>query len=234
MKKRGFTLAEIMVALSLIGIVTSLTIPTFISQSKNKATAGKLSVIVSSVENAFTSMIASEAVQNLSETRFAGDPSVANLSGFLKITSSHANFVTLYNNNQTPFRTLSGDNVNPNQTITFETKNGAYLIYHTNAVNRDEANVQNWGGSVSDSIGRLTIDVNGSLRPNVWGRDVFYFRIGNDGILYPAGSLNFSILENNNNTSLWNTAGSTNICTDLSKNWGCTARLVENNYEVDY
>ena len=36
MKKLGLTLAEVMVALALIGVITSLTIPTFVSSNKNK------------------------------------------------------------------------------------------------------------------------------------------------------------------------------------------------------
>ena len=71
-------------------------------------------------------------------------------------------------------------------------------------------------------------------QPNRWGRDAFYFYIGTDGLLYPVGSINVSILEFEDATNHWNTAGSSFICTDDSKGLGCTARLVENNYKVDF
>ena len=47
------------------------------------------------------------------------------------------------------------------------------------------------------TTGHLAIDVNGNAKPNILGRDVFYFRVGYDGVLYPAGSLNYSILQKN-------------------------------------
>ena len=88
MKKFGFTLAEVMVALALIGVITSLTIPTFISSNKNKTNSAKLSTTISVVENAFTSMIAAEAVHDLTETQFGREHNAANLGRYLKLTNS--------------------------------------------------------------------------------------------------------------------------------------------------
>ena len=234
MKKLGFTLAEVMIALSLIGVIASLTIPTFVSETKNKANANKLATTVSAIENAFTSMIANEGVQDLSETAFAGSPTAGNLSNYLKISGSSGNYVNLYNNNNKPFKDLSGSSNTLSWTDSFKMKNGAYIIYSSNSVDIDSANVTSWGGTITNSIGRIIIDVNGSLKPNIWGRDAFYFRIGNDGLLYPAGSLNFSILEKNSNSHLWNGSSGNFLCNEKEKTQGCTARLIENNYEVDY
>ena len=62
MKKYGFTLAEVLIALGIIGVVASLTAPTFVSNIRNTAYAARLSATVSTLENAFTTMIAKEDV----------------------------------------------------------------------------------------------------------------------------------------------------------------------------
>ena len=232
MKKRGFTLAEVMVAMALIGVIASLTIPTFISSSKNKSNATKLATIVSVTENAFTSMIVSEAVDSLSETAFGKQPTSTNLGKYLKV-SGESSSMTDYYQSTNPFLTLnrttmSGFSVEK----IFETKNGALLFFNSNSVTRDD--YEDLGGTVGSSIGTLVVDVNGPAKPNVWGRDAFYFRIGDDGILYPAGSLNFSILEDNNANNLWDKESSKYKCISSGKNIGCTACLIENNYEITY
>lgn len=231
MKKRGFTLAEVLIALALIGIVASMTIPTFVSSSRNQANASKLSTIVSAVENAFTSMIAIDAVQTLRETTFGTTPNLENFSEFIKLAGS-ANALNTYYESNTPFITINRVASNIDVTEIFQTKNGALLIFEDDPITRN--NVAALGGTVSGSMGKLAIDVNGATGPNMWGRDVFYFRIGDDGILHPAGSINFSILENNNEEDTWSNNNSDYACTDATKTFGCTARLIENNYEIDY
>ena len=237
MKKFGFTLAEVMVALALIGVITSLTIPTFIASNRNRTNGAKAATMISAVENAFTSMIAAEAVQNLGETAFGRNPNAANLSRYIKI-QNNTNNIRDYYNVANPFRLIStnepwadftGDSI-------FETKNGALLIFDNDPFDINQAVLDAQGGTVDGTLGTLTIDINGSEPPNVWGRDAFYFRIGNDGLLYPAGSRNFSILESNGDTAdnTWDNPDTAFACTDGRKEMGCTARLIQNNFEVDY
>lgn len=222
MKKRGFTLAEVMIALGLIGVIASLTIPTFVANSKNRANAAKLATTVSAVENAFTSMIATEAVNDLTETDFGSARTETNFGKYLKLQGSDTTLASYYGT-ANPFVTLSKTGSQPTVTRIFQAKSGALLIYNDSSVAAAADD------SHPGSIGQLTIDVNGSAKPNVWGRDVFYFRIGNDGLLYPAGGDKFKAIDS--------TEGANMSCTDGTngtKNQGCTARLIENNYEIDY
>lgn len=218
MKKRGFTLAEVMVALALIGVIASLTIPTFIANSKNRANATKLATTISAVENAFTSMIATEAVNDLTETDFGTSKSEANLGKYLKLDGSETT-LTSYYGTDSPFMTLKRAGSQPSVTRIFQAKSGALLIYHDSNVNAPNDN------SHPGSIGHLAIDVNGTANPNVWGRDVFYFRVGYDGILYPAGGSKFSAMDAD---------GKNMGCSGETMNQGCTAKLIEDNYEVRY
>ena len=69
MKKFGFTLAEVLITLGIIGVVAALTAPALVLSSRNEANAAKLSVVVSNLENAFTTAIAQEGASSLYGTR---------------------------------------------------------------------------------------------------------------------------------------------------------------------
>lgn len=73
MKKYGFTLAEVLIALGIIGVISSLTAPTFIANIQNSSNAARLSATVSTLENAFTTMIAKEEADTLFETEAWND-----------------------------------------------------------------------------------------------------------------------------------------------------------------
>lgn len=216
MKKRGFTLAEVMIAMALIGVIASLTIPTFVSSSRNKANATKLGTIVTATENAFVSMIASEAVQDLTETPFysllSSDmaSAMAELNKYLKITYGNSN----------------------GQYAIVTTKNGATLNFNFETKNATEAAANSAGFSSLGSIGQVIIDVNGSAKPEKDGRDKFYFLVGDNGTLYPAGGRIYSLIDTS--AKLWNTSDANYSCQNGSVTRGCTARLMENSYEVDY
>lgn len=95
-------------------------------------------------------------------------------------------------------------------------------------------------GVVTDSrtVATIYVDVNGKDMPNKFGRDVFAFVLVDDGHLYPYGSENAAIaleLSVANNANTWKSDNVTYGCTKKGfKGLGCTARLVENNFKVDY
>ena len=69
MKKLGFTLAEVLITLGIIGVVAALTTPALVLSSRNEASAAKLAVCISNLENAFQNAITQEGVDDLFQTR---------------------------------------------------------------------------------------------------------------------------------------------------------------------
>ena len=69
MKKSGYTVAEAIITMAIIGVVASLTIPTFISSYKKNTYANTLSSAVSDFENAMQMIMVKDGVDDLLDTK---------------------------------------------------------------------------------------------------------------------------------------------------------------------
>ena len=112
-----------------------------------------------------------------------------------------------------------------------ETASGANIFFKSPEIYKPE-------GSKEYRASTVFIDVNGGAAPNKFGRDVFAFVLNEDGNLLPFGSENAAMtlgLTTDNDANTWKTNNIMFGCTGNGFNGlGCTARLKENNYKVDY
>ena len=265
MKKSGFTLAEILISLTIIGIIASLTIPPLISESQREIAAKRLSSAVSAIETGFTNAIMAEGKQDLSETTLWSQGALNYLAsadqrktfagnlGRYMILGGYKNSVADVYNGAT-VSALANDGSRGN-TITdtaewgipIELKNGAFFFITTyvrgasdnlgSVLTEDQAAAL--GTSLKYAIAMVYIDVNGNSSPNIVGRDIFGFFMGDNGILYPVGSKDVSVYLTNADGLYWNHDSASNwfACTNSLKSgnaFGCTARLIENNYNMNY
>ena len=267
MKKSGFTLAEVLITLGIIGVVAALTAPALVMSSRNEANAAKLSVVMSNLENAFTNMLVSEGVDNLFQTRLwqnAGNKAAfaGNLGRYMHINgfrdlAGEAGITTYYSNNNQPRGLNASGARDETKDLTFflsqaavggigvshiiETKNGATIFIHPNEnqnpTQAEKDAITNQGGSLYNMAADLYIDVNGVTSPNTLGRDIFAFYLGDNGILYPLGGLDVSIIDGAGQDNLWNSASAGNkCCLDGNIDWeyGCTARVIAEGYKMNY
>lgn len=259
MKKIGFTLAEVLVTLSIIGVVAALTLPGLVTSHRNQVNATRLASTVGILENAFSNMLVQEGVDSLFETQawrnavnanvetgqrlFAG-----NLGRYLKhngfrtsdeVRNAYENNITgigAQGNHASCWRSgnlTCGSAKTSNQFISL--KNGALVAIHTLASNNDEEDrIRAAGGRLVNEAADVMIDVNGPEEgPNIWGRDNFNFYLGHDGVLYAAGSREVYIYEGLALDADWNG----DACDTTNANaigYICTNRLIENGYRVDY
>ena len=253
MRKFGFTLAEVLITLGLIGVVAAITIPSLTSGSQEQANAAKLAASVSTIENAFTSAMTKDRVENLNDSVLWDDlPAVDNTSDdddksllagrlgqYLALSGyKDSDGSVKYGMTNSGGRGSATDACSTYLVLVM--KNGAELMISRENDNGflalDDEDVVPRGVSLKEIVADVIIDVNGPSGPNTVGRDLFRFILGQDGVLYPYGSFNVINYINSNagDTATWATATGDNGCNSTSMSWGCTARLIDNGYKVNY
>ena len=249
----GFTLAEVLITLGIIGVVAALTMPALVAKYRNLVYVTRLKKAYSTLENGFKKMLADDEVQYLSDTTAfnsitkdsyygnsfsGGDANIcpvfnSYLKKYFKIvdikTDAEAEFYTLSNKNKYKSSFL----------IMFE--DGSMLRYLRlyKSVSHDYENCEEkakLGGKLCVRQGDLKIDVNGMSPPNKLGRDIFNFVISEDGRLFPEGGKDYAYWHGNVGIT-WRAYYWTNgnECEDINSSGdGCAGRIMEKGWIMDY
>lgn len=229
MKKFGFTLAEVLITLGVIGIITATTIPTFVANAQNKANAAKLSATITTLETAFSNMMTDEGTSDIYEIiNYENNGGIDKLVNFLKITmkkDENTDIVEIITEEAYPG--LKKENYFA-KTIDGDKLIGSEFIGHVMAafITKNSNNIY-----IMDDKS-VVIDTSKG-NPNILGRDIFIFYLNEDGKLYPYGSKYLANMSDE--YEYWKESSDKYFaCNDTKKGAGCTARLVENNFVVDY
>ena len=188
MKLKGFTLAETLITLGIIGIVAAMTIPTLITNHQKKQTATKLVKAISTLnqlirlsENENGEFSTWEKLKDQEEfiTRYIKPyTKVMQTCNPVQKCGYKAGTVWKYMNNsvgsyggpnyggRTPFLGIDG------------------IVYTFGYINTD------LGEIVGDNNIIIIIDINGKDKPNQFGKDIFFFlRDENSNSVIPYGAV---------------------------------------------
>jgi len=202
MKKRGFTLAEILIALGIIGVVAALTIPSMTTGHNKNVWAKSLAVAKSNFDRAMTTVIMKELANNLSETEVwqaADEDFIPKLNKVFELKKYEEDYI---------------DGIDGTSYIS---RNG--IVYF---IKKEDNDATDKSGDLTKSVAKVTIDINAKNKPNTVGKDIFYYYLGDNGILYPFGG-----------EDVEKAFGETYSC-DSTGLEGCAGRLAENGYNMDY
>ena len=207
--KKAFTLAEVLITLSILGIVAAISIPNLIQNYKEKSTVVKLKKVYSQLQNAFD---VEEAINGPYDTWNSflcswDDVRLKNKG----CTKADYSYVTLSNNgkmalimrNLAQQKECSTDVSHP-----LAENDGCYIT-------QDEGEVKTLAGSqygdaytwgklyysymtnrylLKDGTfifynqdNRIDIDINGKKGPNTMGKDIFQFTVSNRGFVPRGG-----------------------------------------------
>lgn len=178
MFKKGFTLAEVIITLGVIGVISALTIPTLIQDTSEAEIEPKLNKARSAIMQANKALLYEYGVDRISETGLFGQDGsspvnteayMQRLGDFIKISSSY----------------------NKNDDVEFEENDALHLdlTYHTIV---DGVSVALYSQYVYNEfntdakphmtqIGTYVLDVNGRDKPNARNKDIYYFEAKDDG-----------------------------------------------------
>ncbi len=257
MKKIGFTLAEVLITLGIIGVVAALTAPALVQNTGTAQIGPKLAKAVSTFETANQNLLTESGMDTLlSANAFDGNGSeeanyINNLSNYLRISyydqtnlsQKYETLVTNYDGSALTNVVYDGINIAEAIKNIGLTKDGFYYGININiefyngfkALNRFLIAA---GGHqiVADHLvgmGTVVIDINGKAKPNRLGKDVFVFELKSEGMLTAIGSQKWSSLQNETDYR-WNEGN--NRCDETSVGTGvtCAGSIFENDLKVIY
>jgi len=95
--------------------------------------------------------------------------------------------------------------------------------------------IKKQGGKFYERLGVIFVDTNGDQGPNMLGRDLFQFMIGQDGNLYPAGgkdTMYYTGLDYYN----WDNSNKVYGCKTDGDFFGqgCAGRIIEEGWQMNY
>lgn len=201
--KNGFTLAEVLITLVIVGVVAAMTIPTLINKTQKQECIAGLKKANS---------VLSQAVYKIGQNKGypVGDYSFFNNSDFadefakiISITKKCNSFVECFGKNGVNQHTfLSGGALNLTDGKAVVASDGQIFLFSTNT--------GKYGISQEDEaayIGRILVDVNGHKNPNKLGYDTFAFYLINNKGMIPAGNASTENCSKSATYSGWACAG---------------------------
>ena len=168
MKKRGFTLAEILIALGIVGVIAALTMPAFNANTQSAKIGPQLAKAKADFEQAAMAVLNDAQADSLRDAMMCPESKPnCDANERVQIINSVPDF--WFNIG----RYLKGS------------RNGIGFLT-SNGVSYDCVGPV---AAPSDVIyGQCSIDINGTQGPNEDARDIFYFLLIEDGTLVPWGS----------------------------------------------
>lgn len=241
-KKRGFTLAEVLITLGIIGIIAEITIPTLMYNIQKQDWVVKLEKTYTTFNQALIKVAndygcagdlrctglfdsSSQSLQTL------GD----GLASYFKVAKncelndnygcSSNSVAPNYNGSGTRY---SLESIGATSAYRFITADGVSIMIYSTVNNCSQVNGPTY---LSQVCGWIYFDVNGLKGPNNIGRDIFRFFISNGKgpLLYPIGGSDCIV----SGTSCSWTNGD-NCNTNNPSGTRCTGRIIEEGWQMKY
>lgn len=175
MNKFGFTLAEVLVTLGIIGVVAAMTMPTLISNHQKTVYVTQLKKVYTELSQAAKRAINDNNAVSLDETRFNSNV-VGASSNFLK---TYFNVVQDCDTSLTPCFAESYKYINGTAFEAYEPEAAVSLSSGASISVRNNAFIYQSDGY--HGYMDLHVDINGAAPPNIVGRDMFYIQLYSDG-----------------------------------------------------
>ena len=154
----GFTLAEVLVTLGIIGVVAALTLPTLIRNYEEKATVTKVKKVYTTLANAVQLATFEKGEYDMTSATISQD-FWDYLSPYLKLSKDCGTGEGCWSNEKIKFlHGANGGNINT-------------LSIYNKAILEDGTLLQVYKN------GEIRADINGFRKPNTQGIDIFYFHV---------------------------------------------------------
>lgn len=190
--KVGFTLAEVLVTLGIVGVVSALTVPSLMKNHQRQVFVTQLHKVYNEMQQAVDMYVADNRYTSLGESRLRNNASELKnfVNTYFKIVKDcGTHYVPCFADE---YSSLNGDTASIknglcNMIVTIA--DGASICFDVakmdNETNEDGEDLTSANSVGTDGeIMVVEVDINGKQGPNVYGRDMFNFVVGKNGNIY--------------------------------------------------
>lgn len=178
MKRFGFTLAEVLITIGIIGLIAEFTIPTLMNNIQNSEFKAAYKKTYSIINQATLELKTDNGGSLVGLFSSANNQIDIYKSKMHILTSCHST------------DTGRGCSLNPltNTDATITLSDGSIIGSNGDGLDGGSCNNDSWGkANFGQNIcGEFYIDVNGNKKPNIKGKDMFWVGVGPDKVI-PAG-----------------------------------------------
>ena len=188
--KYGFTLAEVLIVLIIIGVIAAITIPSVMQNTQKQEFVSALQKSYSTLSQATNYIIAEHGSPNCTSGGWA-----CSSTSIYEMYKKYLSYIKDCNSNKecwykNEFKTLDGstnpensnwrnDNTNYKKFILAD----GILVMVDGSVSTQCKGTSATAKFTKNWCAKFIIDINGIKSPNIWGRDVFHFMIKEDGLV---------------------------------------------------
>lgn len=210
--KKGFTLAEVLITLLIIGVVSSLVIPSLINNTQRQEDYSKLLKAVSVIQTAGNLIRIENGGRMVNVVNYSVD--LANLfaekMNYIKRCDNTASSPNCYMSNSDNMYNLQGGYIGDYTPYPYQshskivTNDGIVYIFQVLSASCQDTHYYENGQP--KTCGVVIVDLNGGKSPNTWGKDIFIILINDFNVIVSGnikgGSPTAGCLESG--TGIWN------------------------------
>lgn len=212
-KSRAFTLAEVLVTLGIIGVVSAMTVPTLMQNHQRKVYVAQLHKVYNELSQVLLQYQTDRNAVNLSEAGLNNAQAVYDMiTNYMKVVNT-CDIVTTPCFS-TAYKYLDGSNEG-----SFDRNFKSFVLASGASIRIKYAN---WGNILLFCL----VDTNGMKGPNIFGRDAFIFYVYKNGLIDDGPS------SGGNNAPLTKEQREAMDCNTSFD--GCFGRILNDNWEMTY
>lgn len=222
-KKFGFTLAEVLITLSIIGVVAAMTTPSLVGGYQKAKVGPSIRKFMSTLENANEFLVADKETNTISGAIADADEYLTELEKYIEGRADG----TMDAGTPTPKDFVGQDLTGASDFKVFTLKGGdAFAVYIQSP---DTENAQ---GSYKGKVAEIYYDINGfDTKPNKIGKDIFNLVMDNSGTVIPHGGNAEAKAYSNATADAWkDSCDETTVTNGLT----CAGSIADNNWKVIY
>ena len=233
----AFTLAEVLVTLGIIGVVSAMTVPTLMQNYQRQSYVTQLHKVYNELQQASLRYMTDRNAINMKEAGFNSQASADSfIESNFKVINSCGTSLTPCFKNRADYKKLSGETV-----ASWGGCQGTRTHYSLASGASICMDRPNWFtityNGVAQTAGGVFVDINGRKGPNIVGRDAFYMAIFTDGVLDTGNVTSICRTQGVcNGGSIENARLSGNACENstTTSDYACFGKILNANWQMEY